>query len=81
MEVVHPRTVFLAERDLAFVLQLGEDGIAQGGVFGRLAKLRQRGGVFLRDKLLRFGGLEVFQRLVRVLHFVCFRMDRKRGRF
>ena len=60
VEVIHPRAVFLAKRDLALVLQLGTDAIAQGGVFGRLAKLRQRGGVFLRDKLLRGGVLQIF---------------------
>ena len=53
MEVVHPRTVFLAKRDLAFVLQLGKDAIAQRSVFRRLAQTRQRISVFLRDKLLR----------------------------
>ena len=66
VEVVHPRAVFLAERDLPFVLQLGEDfrfgALEFGGMKGSLHFLPRFG-----QQGLRFWRIQLFQGGIRVV--------------
>ena len=61
MEMVHPRAVFLTKRNLPRVLHLRQNPVRQRARFIVFQKTSARFGMRFSSKILRFGGVEVFE--------------------